>query len=234
MLLLGALFALCGAGFWLCCLTDVALTPGRECRALPKAAWIVLVAATFVAGAVVWLAFRRPAQLTDSPAPSGRGAYDVTPQAPERRYPSLQGGGRRGPQAPTHAGVTGPEPGPARGGPGVTRSGSRDGRSGPERAGDGPAPAEGDSDGWDGPGMCGSPEADAALLRHPAGRSRPRGAASPARPLGPDDDPEFLRSLKRAIHSAETDDDPGSPGGPAAPLGLGAPPGPASWPGDES
>ena len=71
MLLLGALFALFGAGFWLCCLTDVALTPGRECRALPKAAWIVLVAATFVAGAVVWLAFRRPALLTDSPAPSG-------------------------------------------------------------------------------------------------------------------------------------------------------------------
>ena len=59
MLLLGALFALFGAGFWLCCLTDVALTPRRECRALPKTAWIVLVAATFVAGAVVWLAFRR-------------------------------------------------------------------------------------------------------------------------------------------------------------------------------
>ena len=42
MLLLGALFALFGAGFWLYCLTDVALTPGRECRALPKTAWIVL------------------------------------------------------------------------------------------------------------------------------------------------------------------------------------------------
>ena len=108
MLLLGALFALFGAGFWLCCLTDVALTPRRECRALPKTAWIVLVAATFVAGAVVWLAFRRPAQLTDSPAPSGRDTDDLPPQAPERRDPSLRGTRPR-PQARNRAGV--PRPG---------------------------------------------------------------------------------------------------------------------------
>ncbi len=134
MLLLGALFALFGAGFWLCCLTDVALTPRRECRALPKTAWIVLVAATFVAGAVVWLAFRRPAQLTGSPAPSGRDTDDLPPQAPERRDPSLRGPRPR-PQARNRAG--GPQPGHLgrmRGGPGVTRSGFRDGQSGPDAA----------------------------------------------------------------------------------------------------
>jgi peptidoglycan/LPS O-acetylase OafA/YrhL len=36
--------------------------------------------------------------------------------------------------------------------------------------------------------------ADDALARHPAGRARPAAA-----PRGPDDDPEFLRALDRAI-----------------------------------
>ncbi len=40
-------------------------------------------------------------------------------------------------------------------------------------------------------------DADDALARHPAGRAR---LAGPARPKGPDDDPEFLRALDRAIH----------------------------------
>jgi len=50
----------------------------------------------------------------------------------------------------------------------------------------------------------GRPGAEAAaLLRHPAGRSRPRSASGRSRPKGPDDDPEFLSSLDRAIHGAE-------------------------------
>jgi hypothetical protein len=36
-----------------------------------------------------------------------------------------------------------------------------------------------------------------AVARHPAGRARVTG---PAVPKGPDDDPEFLRALHRAIH----------------------------------
>ena len=64
MLLLGALFALFAGGFWLYCLVDVALTPSDECPRLPKAAWVAVVAGTFVVGATVWLAVRRPAQLT--------------------------------------------------------------------------------------------------------------------------------------------------------------------------
>jgi hypothetical protein len=36
----------------------VALTPSDECPRLPKAAWVVIVAATFVIGAVLWLAVR--------------------------------------------------------------------------------------------------------------------------------------------------------------------------------
>jgi hypothetical protein len=39
--------------------------------------------------------------------------------------------------------------------------------------------------------------ADAALGRHPAGRSRMAGRLAPR---GPDDDPEFLRALARRIH----------------------------------
>jgi hypothetical protein len=40
--------------------------------------------------------------------------------------------------------------------------------------------------------------ADDAVARHPAGRSREAGAGH-AVPRGPDDDPEFLRALDRAI-----------------------------------
>jgi hypothetical protein len=67
MLLLGALFVLFAGGFWLYCLADVALTPSDECPRLPKAAWVAVVAGTFVIGAAVWLAVRRPAQLAGRP-----------------------------------------------------------------------------------------------------------------------------------------------------------------------
>ena len=161
MLLLGALFALFISGFWLYCLVDVALTPGSECRGLPKAAWAVIVAGTFVIGAVGWLAVRRPARMTSAAAPPG--------------------GDPGGPPAPFP-----PE--------GRDRSIPRSGRP--------------DLPGWGGRDVAGSLEAEAALLRHPAGRSCPRGPSSRPRPKGPDDDPGFLRSLDRAIHGAEADDDP--------------------------
>src|SRR5437773_10076618 len=40
-------------------------------------------------------------------------------------------------------------------------------------------------------------DADDAVARHPAGRAR---ASASTVPAGPDDDPEFLRALDRAIH----------------------------------
>ncbi len=80
MLLLGALFALFVVGFWLYCLIDVALTPSDECPRLPKAAWVAVVAGTFVIGAVAWLAVRRPAQPTVA-APAPRSAAPAPPSA---------------------------------------------------------------------------------------------------------------------------------------------------------
>jgi hypothetical protein len=179
MLLLGALFALFVVGFWLYCLVDVALTPGSECRGLPKGAWIAVVGGTFVIGAVMWLVFRHPARPTVSSVPRGNGPRDPSPRAPQTR-------------------------GEARG-----QAAGRDVRPGP-RARNGHDLTGGPPEGGDSPVMSGRPEADAALRRHPAGRSRPHRTASRSRPQGPDDDPEFLSSLNRAIHGAEPGDDPAS------------------------
>jgi hypothetical protein len=166
MLLLGALFALFISGIWLYCLVDLALTPSSECRGLPKAAWIAVVAGTFVIGAAAWLAARHPAGVSLVPAPPG----GLKPR------PSQPDGDRRPPGSPEGRD------------PDVPHNGRPDPR------------------GWDGLADRLSLEAEAALLRHPAGRSRPRGTASRTyRPTGPDDDPEFLRSLDRAIHRAGED-----------------------------
>jgi hypothetical protein len=130
MLLLGALFALFVSGFWVYCLVDVALTPSSEFRRLPKSAWIVFVVVTFVIGAAIWLAVRRPAQPTAAPGP-----------------------------------------------PGPSGTGNPDGgHPGNER----PRPTD---------------EAGA----HTAARPWP-GPEGALPPRGPDDDPEFLRSLDQAIH----------------------------------
>jgi hypothetical protein len=172
MLLLGALFALFLSGFWLYCLVDVALTPGSECRGLPKAAWIVVVAGTFVIGAAAWLAVRHRAGVTLAAAPpagfkargndAGGDPDDLPPPFPH------PGRDRRIPRS-------------SRPDPRIQVS----------------------------PDYSGDLDAEAALLRHPAGRSRPRRPTSrPPRPQGPDDDPEFLRSLDRAIRGAEAGDDP--------------------------
>jgi hypothetical protein len=94
MLLLGALFALLISGCWLYCLVDVALTPGNECRGLPKAAWVVIVAGTFAIGAVVWLAVRRPARMTSAAAPPGGDPGRPAPFRPEGRGRSVPRSGR--------------------------------------------------------------------------------------------------------------------------------------------
>ena len=183
MFLLGALFALFIAGFWLYCLVDVALTPGDECPGLPKAAWIALVGGTFIIGAAVWLAVRRPARPTVLPGPPGHDPGDPSlPRAPQSRGGAVRRHFRPGPRA----------------------------RNGNDPAGGGPGrgdPAGGGPGGGEGPVGYSRPGAEAALLRHPAGRSRPRSASGRSRPEGPDDDPQFLSLLNRAIHSAETGDD---------------------------
>jgi hypothetical protein len=55
MLLTDVLFVLFMGGCWLYCLTDAALTPAVAYRGLPKGAWISIIAATFILGAIAWL-----------------------------------------------------------------------------------------------------------------------------------------------------------------------------------
>src|SRR5580698_4918198 len=63
MLLASALFALFLGGFWLYYLNDAILTPASECRGMPKPAWIAVIAATFIGGAVAWLTVRQPVRV---------------------------------------------------------------------------------------------------------------------------------------------------------------------------
>jgi hypothetical protein len=117
MLLAGALFALLITGFWAYCLVDVALTPGSEFRGLPKSAWIAFVVLTFVIGAAIWLAVRRPAQPTPaprSPGPRGTDHPDGT-------------GSHPGQERPRPAGPAGASPDPrAEPGPGASPRGPDD------------------------------------------------------------------------------------------------------------
>ncbi len=46
---------------------------------------------------------------------------------------------------------------------------------------------------------------DAAVARHPAGRSKKAAQDSRVPPKGPDDDPEFLRQLDHRIHGTSAD-----------------------------
>jgi hypothetical protein len=84
MFLSVVLFVLFVAGCWLYCLTDAALTPAAEFRGLPKPAWIALIAATFVLGAIAWAiarlswrARRRPRPAAARPGPAESGEPDV-------------------------------------------------------------------------------------------------------------------------------------------------------------
>jgi hypothetical protein len=136
MLLSGVLFVLFLAGCWIYCLTDAALTPAAEYRGFSKNAWICIIAATFIAGALAWLLARR----------SWRTRSWVTAQP-----------GRR-------------------------------------------ALADADFSwyaSWTSPA--------AAVARHPAGRSRHTPGGNRNLPLGPDDDPDFLRQLDRRIRGTSAD-----------------------------
>ncbi|HEY6501568.1 MAG TPA: hypothetical protein VIZ20_19210 [Streptosporangiaceae bacterium] len=75
----------------------MALTPSGEFRRLPKSAWIAFVVVTFVIGAVVWLAVRRPARPTAAPGPpgpSGTGNLDGGHPGNERPRPADEAGAR--------------------------------------------------------------------------------------------------------------------------------------------
>jgi membrane protein implicated in regulation of membrane protease activity len=134
MVLTGALLALFATGFWLYCLADAILTPGRECRALSKPAWIAVIAVTFLAGALAWLIVRR----------TRRDSYRL-----RQPVPRWDAG---------HDFLAGQH--------------------------------------WT--------AADDAAARHPVGRARARGPRALAQ--GPDDDPEFLRALNKAIHGNQQAD----------------------------
>lgn len=133
MLLPGVLFALFLAGCWLYCLTDAARTPAGDYLGWPKRAWLVLIAVTFIVGALAWIVAGRRARARRCPASA----------ADHLAIASLD-------DVHVH---------------------------------------------WD-QHRPRSDAADAALARHPAGRSRLAGRQVPK---GPDDDPEFLRQLARRI-----------------------------------
>ena len=64
MLLSGVLLILFLDGCWLYCLVDAALTPAAEYRGLRKAAWIGIIAVTFIVGAIAWLVGRHRSRRT--------------------------------------------------------------------------------------------------------------------------------------------------------------------------
>ena len=196
MLVLGALFALLVAGFWLYCLADVALTPSNECHRLPKAAWIAIVAGAFVIGAVVWLAVRRPAEPT---------VASLSPGPPSDPGGTLGRG--RSSAASGASGSDGLDSGGASQDPARPQEQRDIGQPGNE-LGRESGPADEAS-----PGRA-SGLAELLTGQEPVSHASPdspvspTGVAGPISPVGPDDDPEFLRSLDRAIHGAEAGDDP--------------------------
>jgi hypothetical protein len=170
MLLSGVLFVLFLAGCWLYCLTDAALTPATEYRGLPKAAWIGIIAATFIVGAIAWLVARRSAR-TQSWATGyvGRATLVDPADTDPTWYPYWVAADL----ADSAAAADAPD----------------------AEAPDADAP---DADAAD------IDAAAAAVARHPAGRSR-KARAGRHIPLGPDDDPEFLRHLDSRIRGTSSD-----------------------------
>ena len=154
MLLSGVLFVLFLDGCWLYCLADAALTPASEFRGLSKMAWLCIIIATFIVGAIAWLVARRSAR-TQSCATGyvGRATLVDPADTDPAWYPHWV------------------------------------------------AADLADSAGADVPD---ADAADAAVARHPAGRSRKARGGRPV-PLGPDDDPEFLRHLDSRIRGTSSD-----------------------------
>ncbi|HEY2551801.1 MAG TPA: PLD nuclease N-terminal domain-containing protein [Streptosporangiaceae bacterium] len=95
MLLPVVLFALLTVGFWVPCMLDVVTTPRYHFRGLSKGTWLLLVAALWVFGAIIWLLAGRPGarlQLTRRPQswPAGRGPAEALRRHPAAR--SSEGG----------------------------------------------------------------------------------------------------------------------------------------------
>ena len=88
MFLSVVLFVLFVAGCWLYCLTDAALTPAAEFRGLPKAAWIALIAVTFVPGPIAWAVCRLSwrARRPPHPAAARPGPAETHADAPDTRW----------------------------------------------------------------------------------------------------------------------------------------------------
>ena len=139
MLLSGVLFVLFLDGCWLYCLADAALTPASEFRGLSKMAWLCIIIATFIVGAIAWLIARRRWRTKSRAAAQVSRATLASPADPE-----------------------------------IT---------------------------WYANGAA----ADAAVARHPAGRSKKAAREGWIAPQGPDDDVEFLRLLDRRIHGSSPD-----------------------------
>src|SRR5262245_3941589 len=159
MLLSGVLFVLFLAGCWLYCLTDAVLTPAAEYRRLSKAAWIGIIAATFIVGAIAWLVARRSARTQSWPACYvGRTTHADPADTDPSWYPHWVAA-----DVADSAGTADPP------------------------------------DATDAPNA-----ADAAVARHPAGRSRKTRNGRPI-PVGPDDDPDFLRHLDSRIRGTFPD-----------------------------
>ena len=87
MMLTGILFALFTGACWLYCLADAAMTPGVAYRGLPKWAWVGIIAATFILGAITWLLVqsrcRRPWACA---GPADRPATQAQARHPAGRY----------------------------------------------------------------------------------------------------------------------------------------------------
>jgi hypothetical protein len=93
MLLTGILLILFTGGCWVYCLADVAMTPAVAFRGLPRRAWVAIIAATFILGAITWLLLqsrcRRPwgcAEPGDWPGTAGRAG--TTGRHPAGRHPA--------------------------------------------------------------------------------------------------------------------------------------------------
>ena len=236
MLVLGVLFILFGTGFWLYCLIDAALTPAADCRGLPRPAWVAAIAGTYLLGAAAWFAVRHTAR--------GRAPRLRAPRGRASRYRAggTPGFLRRGGQRPAGhpgggnvPGFGGPGPairspytsGPRLTGPGVSGRGvTGPGMFGPGVTGPGgsgrPRGSSTSGPGFRGHGQWGTGRRNAGgswlrrLVRKSPSRNaaKPVWRAGPAGPIGPDDDPEFLRSLDRVIRGTrQPGDDPGQPGG---------------------
>jgi len=178
MLLSGVLFVLFLDGCWLYCLADAALTPAEEFPGLSKITWLCIIVATFIVGAIAWLIARRSWRARSWAASQGTRPASPTSSDTDPAWFAnwMAFDGTDG---------TGTD-GAGTDGTGTDGTGT-------------------DGTGTDGTGNDGAGATDAAVARHPAGRSKKAAQEGWIAPKGPDDDVEFLRLLDRRIHGTSPD-----------------------------